>query len=286
MATTFTNFATLTLGDESVVSNTVTGQIETTVSVSKNALADTYEADGQIVYAVSIVNAGTTALTDVTLSDDLGAYEWNGTSLQPLDYVEGSLLYYADGVLQPEPTVSTDSGLVISGLTVPASGSALIIYAAAPNAYAPLETDASITNTVTVGSSGCETTAEETVTASSSPQLSILKAISPASVVSGDEITYTFTLQNAGNTAVLDTDNAVVADTFSPALSNICVTLNGTALTEGSDYTYDEGTGVFTTIAGAISIPAASFTQDETTGEWSATPGQSILVVTGTITSC
>ena len=92
-----------------------------------------------------------------------------------------------------------------------------------------------------------------------------------------------YQLLNSGNTAVLETDNATITDTFDPLLSDISVALNGTALTAGTDYTYDEATGVFTTGNGVISIPAATYTQNPTTGEWTMTPGSSTMTVTGTV---
>ena len=37
------------------------------------------------------------------------------------------------------------------------------------------------------------------------------------------------------------------------------------------------------TVAGQITVPAATYTQDPTTGVWTITPGVSILTVTGTV---
>ena len=49
------------------------------------------------------------------------------------------------------------------------------------------------------------------------------------------------------------------------------------------NYTYNEATGLFATLAGQITVPAATYTQDPTPGAYSVTPGISTLVVTGTI---
>lgn len=76
--------------------------------------------------------------------------------------------------------------------------------------------------------------------------------------------------------------NVVVTDTFAPILRNIAVTYNGTAWTEGTNYTYNAATGVFTTLAGQITVPAASFTQN-TDGTFTVTPGTATLVITGTV---
>ena len=51
----------------------------------------------------------------------------------------------------------------------------------------------------------------------------------------------------------------------------------------GTDYTYNETSGEFVTTAGRITVPAAVFTQDATTGIWAINPGVGTLVVTGTI---
>jgi hypothetical protein len=61
------------------------------------------------------------------------------------------------------------------------------------------------------------------------------------------------------------------------------VTFDGATWTQGVQYNYDETTGLFTTVAGQIVVPAATYTQDPTTGEYTVTPGVATLVVTGTI---
>ena len=49
------------------------------------------------------------------------------------------------------------------------------------------------------------------------------------------------------------------------------------------DSAYDEATGEFATVAGVITVPAATFTQDETTGVWAVDPGVAVVTVTGTV---
>ena len=58
---------------------------------------------------------------------------------------------------------------------------------------------------------------------------------------------------------------------------------HGSTWTEGEDYTYDKTTGTFATGAGKVTVPAATFTVNETTGEWSSNPGFSTLTITGTV---
>ena len=86
-------------------------------------------------------------------------------------------------------------------------------------------------------------------------------------------------IQNTGNTPVVATDGAVITDTFETTAAGVEVTFNGAAWTEGTDYTYDDVTGLFTTTA-PITVSAASYTQDPETGEWILQPGVSELTVT------
>lgn len=52
---------------------------------------------------------------------------------------------------------------------------------------------------------------------------------------------------------------------------------------QGTNYDYDAGTGVFTTSANQLTIPAAAYTQNPVTGAWSTTPGSVSLVIEGTV---
>ena len=117
----------------------------------------------------------------------------------------------------------------------------------------------------------------------SEPILTITKSVSPVPVTENGTLTYTFLIQNAGSAPADIGTDAVIVDTFNPLLSNLAVSFNGTAWAETTNYTYDETTGVFTTIAGQITVPAATYTQNPVTGVWTADPGVSTLVVKGTI---
>ena len=128
-----------------------------------------------------------------------------------------------------------------------------------------------------------EEAVEETVTTENEPNLTITKSISPVPVTENGTLTYTFVIQNSGNTAAVATDNAVVTDLFDPILTNLSVSFNGVTWTEGVQYTYDETTGTFVTVAGQITVPAASYTQDPVTGVWVTNPGVSTLVVSGIV---
>ena len=75
----------------------------------------------------------------------------------------------------------------------------------------------------------------------------------------------------------------MLTDTFNPILTNLAVSFNGLTWTEGTNYTYDEATGLFTSANGSITVPGATVVQDQTTGAYTVTPGTSTLVISGTI---
>lgn len=278
---TFQNRATLSLGNTVINSNVVQGEITEVLQLTKTAVRGAYVPGDTVTYAVSIRNAGTAPYTNLTLTDDLGAYTFGDTTLTPLTYVEGSVLVYENGTLQQTPTVTAP--LTITGLTVPAGGNLLVIYSAVVNRYAPPASGSTIRNTVTLTGGGMTTslTATETITAEDSPALTITKAICPAVITDNGTVTYTFVIQNTGNTPVTAADEAVIADTFETTATGLTVTFAGQPWTEGTDYTYDNTTGQFTT-TGAITVPAATYTQDSTTGEWTLQPGVAELVITAT----
>ena len=281
---TFTNRATLSYNGRTVDSNTVTGTFLQTLTVTKTPLTGTYTAGETVTYTVSLVNAGATPLTGLTLTDDLGAFDYLGTPVYPLTLVPDAILYYVDGVLQPTPTVASTQPLVVQGMSVPAGGDAVIVYQAVVSDAAPLEIGGEITNTATVSGGGLidPLSDDATVSVENAPFLTINKALSPVTVPENGTLTYTFTIQNYGNTAAVATDDVIVNDTFDPVLDILSVTLNGVALTEGAGYTYNPVTGEFATAAGTITVPAATFTRAPD-GTVLVTPGEATLVVVGTI---
>lgn len=282
----YTNQAQLSYKNTVLNSNVAVGEILEVLSASKTAVRDRYSRNDDVTYVISIVNSGTTAFTGLTVSDNLGAYEFNGGTLYPLEYAEGSVRVYINGVLQTAPpTVTSLQPLVFSGLSLPANSNMTIIYEAVTTRFAPLSATGTITNTATISGDGAGSpvTATATVTTKAEPDLTINKSIEPVVVTENGTVTYTFTIQNYGNTATAAADNVSVTDTFDPVLSNLSVAFNGTAWTEGTEYTYNAGTGLFTTVPGQITIPAATYAQDAETGIWSITPGTGILTVRGTL---
>ena len=281
----FTNQATLSYNNTTTTSNIVTGELLEVLSATKNSLDDTYNYGDTVTYVISIINTGTAAFNNLTITDDLGEYNIGLLTRAPLTYVDGSVTYYANGVLQSTATAIAGPPLVISGINVPAGGNALILYEAKVNEYAPLVSGSTIINNATILGAGLSTPIEvtDTITVANAANLTITKSISPETVAENGQLTYTFIIQNTGNTPAVATDNVTVTDQFNPILENITVTLNSVTLVEPTQYTYNETTGLFQTIAGVITVPAATYTQDITTGQWNIVPGVTVLTVTGIV---
>lgn len=280
----FTNFATLSYNGGTTNSNTVTGELLETLTAAKTAVTPAYTAGENVTYAVSLVNTGTAPLTGVTVTDDLGRYAVGANTVYPLAYVNGSVKYYVNGVLQAAPTVTAGPPLTVTGLSIPAGGNAVLLYETRVTNVAPLASGDSITNTATVTGGGLTApiTAQATVETANAADLGITKSLSPTTVTENGQITYTFVISNSGNTEAAAADNVVVTDTFNPILRDIAVTYNGTAWTEGTNYTYNAATGVFATLPGQITVPAVSYSQNAD-GTFTVTPGTATLAITGTV---
>ncbi len=281
----FTNQAQLSYNGVTVNSNVAVGEIEETLSITKTALSSTYGRDDTVSYVVSLINSGTTQIGPLTLTDDLGSYEYNTATLYPLTYVPQSIRLFVNGRLETAPSVTGTSPLVIGSITLPASGNAVIIYESRTNSAAPLDVGSSVTNTVTASGVALadDITASEVISAENAPELAITKTVEPVPVSSNGRVTYTFLIQNKGNTGTVASDAVVLTDTFDPKLTNLTVELNGTPLVDGVSYTYNADTGVFATESGVITVDAASYSRDVASGLWTISPAVATLTVSGNI---
>lgn len=283
---TFYNQATLSYNGNVASSNITAGEILENLTVTKTPVNDNYAADRDNAYVINIVNNGSTSYNNVTVTDNLGEYTFGdpAASVVPLTYITDTVRYFVNGVPQEAPTVTSEDPLTITGISVPAGGNVSIVYSARANRFAPLGEDASVTNTAVVSGAGfTDISADATVTPESSASLAINKSLSPAAVEENGRVTYTFTIQNNGSTEADAADDIIFSDTFTPALSNLTAEFNGTPWTAGTNYRYTEATGEFTSLAGQITVPPATFVQDPTTGAWSVQPGISTLVISGNI---
>ena len=185
----FTNQAQLSYNNTIINSNVAVGEIFSGITAAKTAVGDTYGRNDEVTYAISIVNEGQTSLTDVIVTDNLGAYTAGETTLYPLTYVDGTVRLFINGTLVAAPMVTAGPPLVFSGITIPANSNAIIIYEAAVNEFAPLDTDDSITNTATVESGSATADASETITTEQEADLTITKTIEPSTVFQNGTVT-------------------------------------------------------------------------------------------------
>ena len=133
----FTNQAQLTYTGGTINSNVVIGEVTEVLTITKNALPGEYTVGDTVTYAVNLINSGDAALTELTLTDNLGVYAFGTETRVPLTLIDGAVQVYANGVLQPTPTVTAGPPLVISGISVPANGHTTVLYQAVTNAFAP-----------------------------------------------------------------------------------------------------------------------------------------------------
>ncbi len=278
----FSNQATLTFNGVATNSNVAFGEILDVLTITKTAVDGSYTPGGLLTYAITVRNTGAAPVNAITLTDDLGGFTFGTGTVYPLTPIVDSFRVIINGVIQAAPAVTAGPPLTLTGLNIPAGGDAVIVYQARANEFADPTTGSTLTNTATLTGGGLTAPISDTatLTTAAEPVLSINKSISPAQVVDNDRVTYTFIIQNTGNTPVTATDTAVITDTFNPILTDLTATLEGTPFTA---YTYNEATGLFTTNVGAITVPAATVTQDPTTGAFTVTPGTTTLTVTGTI---
>ena len=282
---TFTNQAFLSYNNRVTNSNITTGQIVSVLSGEKTALLDSYTVGSAVTYVVSIVNSGSASFNGLTLTDSLGGYEFGENTVYPLAYTPDSLKYFVNGVLQDAPEITAGPPLTVSGISVPAGGNAIIVYETTVTDYAPLGENSTITTEAVISGNGLTAplVLTETVGSTDEPLLTITKSLSPIVVPENGELTYTFVIQNFGNSPATAEDNAVITDIFDPILNNITVVFNGEEWSSPENYTYDTNTGAFATVAGQVTVPAATFVQNPVTGAYTTEPGVSTLTVSGTI---
>lgn len=281
----FYNQASLSYNNQTVLSNRVQGELVEVLSAAKTAISPAYRVGDNVAYAISLINAGVSAYSPLTLTDDLGAYPLSGGMATPLEYVEGSLRLFVDGVLQPTPVITDTQPLTVTGISLPQSSSAVLLYEATVTPFAPPGGDLGIINNAVITGAQLSTPIRvtEQLLPATGASLSILKAVSPTVVVENEPLTYTLSILNNGNEAIVATDDVVVNDTFDPVLQLQSVSLNGVMLTEGVQYTYNSMTGAFATLPGAITVPAATIERDPVTGAWTVIPGVTELTITGVL---
>ena len=132
----FSNQAILTVNGNSTNSNIAYGEILDVLTATKTAVEGTYAPGETITYAVALRNTGAATLAGLTVTDNLGAFPFGAGTLYPLTYVDGSVTLFVNGVLQPTPAVTSTQPLVVSGISIPGAGDAVLVYQAVANEFA------------------------------------------------------------------------------------------------------------------------------------------------------
>ncbi len=264
-----------------VASNLAATEWTAPLSAEKRTLEEAYREGDVLTYMISLRNTGEAAITDLMIVDNLGAYTPAGAAapVLPLTFA-GTATLYIDGAFSGTLTAEpTEDGVQFTIPEIPAGADALLLYQAAVNGFAPLAPDSEIVNTATVGETD-PLTVSATVPVASYADVSIEKEMSPNPITDGGTLSVTFTIKNRGNAEATGLN---LTDAFPLALSDVAITVNGAPVT---DFTFEENlltlpsAGSVTT---SLSVPAATFSQDETTGAVTVTPGVLTIALTGTV---
>ena len=287
MATIITNQATLNYrfgtATASTVSNITSAAIGGSTEIVKTSLNQSYRSNENITYIINVANSGS-PIENITISDNLGSYTTNGNIYTPLTF-SGNAQLFINGIENNNFEINeTENGIEFVIDNIPTNGNAQIIYQATVNEYAPICCGGSITNTVISNCQCiCGGTAEDshTINAECYADVRISKSVCPNPIKCGEEITYIFDIYNYGN---IDATDIVLTDTFTPPLTDIVVSLDGTVI-PNTEYSYFNGVLTLPTVENEfeITVPAASCTRNTETGLYIVTPGHIQIIVTGNI---
>lgn len=264
----------------SVRSNVAATELAAALDAEKRALDGSYRAASTLTYVISLRNESETALTNVPVTDDLGAYVPEGGTdpVAPLTAVDPAALYL-DGefseTLTPEPV---QGGVRFTIPAIPAGADVLLIYKAQVNGFAPMAQGGAITNTAEIGAD--PVTVSATVPVDSFAHLTIEKEMTPDPVSPGGMLTAAFTVENSGNEPATGLQ---LTDAFPIPLTDVAVTVNGAPVT---DFTFEDALLTLPAAGSAattLTVPAATFAQDPETGAVTVSPGTLTVVVTGTV---
>ena len=258
-----------------VASTTLLAQYQ--IEATKTAQVSTYRAGDNVPYILELKNTGTSAVYNVSISDNLGG---GGE----LDYVTGSAYIINNGVLTQVTPTST-SPLEITVIDeMPSESDIIVLYTARvdPNLASTI---GDITNTVTLTAfetaGGTEIsdlpTPTVTITRESYALVQMTKVVSSSEIRVGVPFSFYITLENSGN---IDATDIVITDILPANFTINSITSNtGGAITNftSSDYTLDLPSNTLTMPSSSssltITVPSAS----------SSSGNQTIVTITGQI---
>lgn len=248
-----------------------------TMTVVKETLTPEVRAGNNAAYYVRVENTGIGTLSGIGIEDDLGMMA--GAASAPLSYVENSAVFVKNGdIVTGTASVSAAGVSFATAAELDTGDSLMVIYLAEVDETAAVP----ITNTVTV-TANTDSQAQAIITESASSivtptafaDISIFKAADQDTVVSGDTLTYTFTLMNTGADAAED---VIFTDAFPTefSITGVSYTVDGvTTPVDPADYTVEGSTLTLPAETSTLALGVASATE--------AGPGVTVITVTGTI---
>lgn len=285
MATILPNRAQISYTDNGMQETVISNQVNTnlidqfTMTVTKTVVTPTVIPGSTAAFAVRIDNTGSGALYNPTVTDNLGTPAEGGAS--PFVYISDTARYYLNGNPITGTAAPDDNSVTFNANTVLQPGDNLIIlYSAVLNPDQTEIVTSSVNASANGGSaSGPAVTADADAQITPQPyaNVTILKAANQENVVSGDSLTYTFTLINTGTGVA---DDVVLTDALPSEFEVTSISYtdgSGTNNASADDYNVDTGTNTLTfpktESSITLNIPAAS----------DVGPGTVTIEVTGTI---
>lgn len=269
MAITITNSANVTYNHGSLTdatsSNTVTTLLDESYSLKavKTSHNTSWKPSENLTFVITVENDGSEPLYGVSVQDNLG-----GNTDRLLDYIAGSAKMFKNNVLTGITPTSVDPlTLVIPNTIVPGE---VVVLSYVAKVRGDIESSITeITNEATVA--GHEVSVSgPTVTVDPAPSLTIPKAdyadvrvekmVDKKQISSGENLTYTFRLENSGN---IEATNIVIRDDL-PAefvVNSIVSETNGIRTTfDATDYSLDVDNKLVlpTSVTKTISVPAST----------------------------
>lgn len=286
MAITITNSANVTYNHgtstDAASSNTVTTLLDESYSLKavKTSHNTSFKPSENLTFVITVENDGSEPLYGVSVQDNLG-----GNTNRLLNYIAGSAKMFKNNVLTGIAPTSVDPlTLVIPNTVVPGE---VVVLSYVAKVRGDIESNITeITNEATVV--GHEVSVSgPTVTVDPAPSLTIPKAdyaevrvekmVDKKQISSGENLTYTFRLENSGN---IEATNIVIKDDL-PAefvVNSIVSETNGVRTTfEDTDYSIDVDNKLVlpTSVTKTISVPAST----------DAGVGVTTVTIVGTVTT-
>ena len=238
------------------------------VDISKMVLSSGFIPGENISFMIRVTNTGTDTLSDVVVTDNLGAYN-DGTRavIVPLEYVDGTAAQSVNHGAWSMITPSSTNPLVFNIGTMESGDVVEITYTTGVSDSFE-GSEISSVSTVEANGASCEVSDSSTVTIdeASFAHIVVTKAGSTDDISTGEDFTYTINIVNNGN---IDATGIVVTD-YIPSdflLENVNMVQNGTTtpLTPVTDYTLQDGLLTIPTSGSSLSLvvaPEGSSTND------------------------